>query len=58
MLAASLGTTKIVKAILKSSPDVNKTDTVGKSALHYACRRGDIEVFKVLIEDTDINEDA
>ena len=58
MLAASLGTAKIVKAILKSNPDVNAVDTVGRTALHYACRRGDIEIFKVLMEDTDVNEDA
>ena len=58
MLAASLGTAKVVKAILKSNPDVNATDTVGRTALHYACRRGDIEIFKVLMEDTEVNEDA
>ena len=58
MLAASLGTAKVVKAILKSNPDVNAIDTVGRTALHYACRRGDIEIFKVLMEDTDVNEDA
>ena len=58
MLAASLGTAKVVKAILKSNPDVNTTDTVGRTALHYACRRGDLEIFKVLIEETDSNEDA
>ena len=58
MLASSLGTVKVIKAILKSKPDVNATDTVGRTALHYACRRGDIEIFKVLMEDTDINEDA
>ncbi len=37
---------------------MNATDTVGRTALHYACRRGDIEIFKVLIEDTEVNEDA
>ena len=58
MLAASLGTAKVVKAILKSNPDVNAVDTVGRTALHYACRRGDIEIFKVLMEDTEVNEDA
>ena len=58
MLAASLGTAKVVKAILKSNPDVNAVDTVGRTTLHYACRRGDIEIFKVLMEDTEVNEDA
>ena len=58
VLAASLGTAKVVKAILKSNPDVNAVDTVGRTALHYACRRGDIEIFKVLMEDTEVNEDA
>ena len=58
MLAASLGTAKVVKAILKSNPDVNAVDTVGRTDLHYACRRGDIQIFKVLMEDTEVNEDA
>ena len=46
-----------VEQILALNPDINKRDSIGRSALHYACRAGKIENVQVLMnsEDTDVD---
>ena len=47
-----------VKQILSLNPDVNKRDTIGRSALHFACRAGKIDAFQALVENEDVDVDA
>ena len=47
-----------VKQILTLSPDINARDTIGRTALHYACRAGKSDTFEALIEDEDCDVDA
>ena len=58
MLCASMGSEEILQVALSLGPDVNKKDKVGRTALHYACRRGSLECFNLLAEHEDIDLDA
>ena len=40
------------------NPDVNAKDAIGRTALHFACRAGNMDTFKVLVELDDIDVDA
>lgn len=42
-------TLALVKALVKAGADVDATDADGQTALHYAAKEDDIEVFKFLI---------
>ena len=37
---------------------MNKRDTIGRTALHFACRAGKIDVFQALVENEDVDVDA
>ena len=43
--------------ILPLGPDLSSRDNLGRTALHFACRSGNVETFKVLaeLEDTDVD---
>lgn len=59
LTAASIGCgVDVVLRILQSQPDVNKTDNVGRTALHMACKAGRLSIVQVLmqIEDIDPNQ--
>ena len=58
MVACSIGSTEITKTILGLGPDVNAKDKIGRTALHFACRRGSLEHFSILSELEDIDLDA
>ena len=47
-----------LRQILTLDPNVNTKDAVGRTALHYACRAGNLDTFKVLVEIEDIDVDA
>ena len=47
-----------VRQILTLNPDVNKQDSIGRTALHFACRAGKIDTFEVLVENDDIDVDS
>jgi len=39
-------------------PEVNQPDSIGRSALHFACRAGKIDAFEILIENEEVDVDA
>ena len=47
-----------LREILTLEPNVNARDAIGRTALHFACRAGNLETFKVLVELEDIDVDA
>lgn len=47
-----------VRQILVLAPEVNQRDSIGRSALHFACRAGKIDAFEVLIENEEVDVDA
>ena len=57
MLSASMGTAQITKVILQLNPDINAQDNRGRTALHFACRRGNQEIFDMLVESEEIDYD-
>ena len=50
MLAASIGSVKMLQTVLTLGPNINAKDKIGRTALHFACRRGSLEHFEVLIQ--------
>ena len=58
MHVSALCTKESVEQILALNPDVNKRDSIGRSALHYACRAGKIDNVQVLMNNEDIDVDA
>ena len=58
MLCASMGSDEILQVALSLGPDVNKKDKIGRTALHYACRRGNLDCFNILLENEDVDLDA
>ena len=40
MLAASIGSVKMLQTVLALGPNINAKDKIGRTALHFACRRG------------------
>ena len=58
MLCASMGSAEILQLALELEPDVNKKDKMGRTALHFACRRGELELYNILAENEDIDLDA
>lgn len=49
ILAANLGDLETVKILIKSGADMNITDRMNSSALHYACMRFHADIAKELI---------
>lgn len=49
MLVAGKGNAADIKKLLALSPDVNKTDKYGRTALHFACRSGNEHTFHELV---------
>lgn len=49
ILAANLGDIEIVKMLIKHGANMNQTDRMNSSALHYACMRSHAEIAKELI---------
>ena len=47
-----------IQKILELNPNVNARDSVGRTALHFACRAGNIDTFQVLTEIDDVDVDA
>lgn len=48
LVSAECGADDLNK-ILTLEPDVNAKDAIGRTALHYACRAGNLETFNVLV---------
>ena len=49
MLAASMGSIEMLKEVLKLKPNINAKDRLGRTALHFACRRGSLEHVTLLL---------
>lgn len=45
MLAASISSINLVKALVSFKSDTTVKDEIGRSALHYAAAVGSIEIF-------------
>ena len=58
MLATSIGSVEMTQEVLALGPDINARDKIGRTALHFACRRGCLEHFNLLIQVEDIDLDA
>ena len=57
MLACSIGSVKMLKEVLAAGADVNAKDRIGRTALHFACRRGSMEHAQVLFDRDDVEID-
>ena len=57
MHAAGICDEEQMKRILEQSPELNARDNAGRTALHHACKAGNIGAFKALVDhdDTDID---
>ena len=44
--------------LLALGPDINKKDSIGRTALHYACRAGNEGAVKALLAKEEIEQDA
>ena len=58
MVTCSIGSAEIMQHVLSLGPAVNAKDSIGRTALHFACRRGSLEHFNILSEVEDIDLDA
>ena len=59
MLAASYGVScEDFKQILALNPNLDARDSVGRTALHFACRSGYLEIFQVLFDIDSVDLDA
>ena len=58
MLASSIGSVNMLQTVLTLGPNINAKDRIGRTALHFACRRGSLEHFEALIAIEDIDLDA
>ena len=47
-----------IAQIMTLSPDVTAKDNLGRTALHFACRAGNLETFQKLVEHDDTDIDA
>lgn len=50
MLAASISSVHLVRAVLACRPNVKMVDSIGRTPLHYAAAVGCIEIFELLIK--------
>ena len=57
MLCASIGTTDCLEIVLAFGPNLNATDKFGRSALHFACQRGDKDILQMLLEIREVYKD-
>ena len=57
MQAASEGGAGILQTVLQYEPDLEKVDKQGRTALHYACRAGNLQTLRMLIQQ-DVNIEA
>ena len=49
MLVAGKGSGSDIKKVLGLNPDINRTDAYGRTAIHFACRSGNIDTFNELV---------
>ena len=40
----------MTQLILNNKPSVNMQDKIGRTALHFACRRGNLEILELIIK--------
>ena len=57
MLCASIGNTECLSVILSLGPQINSVDKFCRSALHFACQRGDKDIFSLLVQVEGIDVD-
>ena len=48
-LASSVGTVEIMQTVLELNANPNAKDSIGRTPLHFACKRGSLDHFKILI---------
>jgi ankyrin repeat protein len=58
MVCASEGKVNSLDTLLQFKPDLELRDTSGRTALHFACRAGNIEVVKRLLQLKQIDLDS
>ena len=60
MHVSAVADAESLRKILTLSPDVNARDSIGRTALHFACRAGKEDTFGVLVDeiDEDLDVDA
>ena len=49
MLAMTDGYPEIIQTLIELGANVHKTDSAGRTALHYACRAGSLQNLEKLI---------
>ena len=50
MHASAVSGNTIITALMKLNPDLSLKDSTGRTALHYACRAGNVKTVKVLLD--------
>lgn len=54
MHCAASGNPEMLQVLLEKGPNLDLTDKFGRSALHYACKAGNLETLKILVEQEEI----
>ena len=49
MLCASVGSAEVTATVVELGPNVNLRDSFGRTALHFACQRGEVDIFNLLV---------
>ena len=57
-LASSVGTVEIMQTVLELNANPNAKDSIGRTPLHFACKRGSLDHFNILIQIEEIDLDA
>ena len=58
MLVAGKGNGSDIAKIMGLGPDINKTDNYGRTAIHFACRSGNVETFNQLVAAEELEYDV
>ena len=58
MHVAGSGDASMLNDIMKLGPNLDVKDNIGRTALHFAARAGNLETFKILVELDEIDIDA
>ena len=58
MLIAGKGNGQAIQQIMTLNPDINKVDKYGRTAIHFACRSGNLSTFNELVQIEELEYDV
>ena len=58
MQVAAEGTAAMIRTVIQQNPDLKQADSQGRTALHYACRSGNLQSLRLLLNQEGIDIEA